>query len=78
MRRPRGGGTRLPDASIYISVLLLAASLVAIWAMGATTDMRRLPPKQAQTEHGPPHGDRQSPFRRERAARLAGTPGSPT
>ena len=37
-RRARGGATGFLRASLYISVLLLAAYLVAVWAMGAKPD----------------------------------------
>jgi hypothetical protein len=33
-----GGGTRLLNVTLAISVLLLAAYVVAIWAMGAKPD----------------------------------------
>ena len=38
LRRARDGGTGFLRASLYISVLLLAAYLVAVWAMGAKPD----------------------------------------
>ncbi len=38
LRRARSGGTGFLRASLYVSVLLLAAYLVAVWAMGAKPD----------------------------------------
>jgi hypothetical protein len=38
LRRARGGGTGLLKASLWISVLLLAAYVVAVWAMAGKPD----------------------------------------
>jgi hypothetical protein len=38
LRRLRGGGTGLLRASLMISIVILAAYVVAIWAMGAKPD----------------------------------------